>query len=549
MKMGDITSISLEETNKIRASLGLKLIPIPVNNVPIEHDKELHTLKKKVRPSHSETTTYDTHHTHVHERLRNRIQESKKHLNSSHGNREIEDIESIDDWLANVGKESTNKDNTLPPAVKSKNTFGVSENVTDIAIPNELKTLVDEKPLILTLKDTTENDTNGEDGYEDILENEKHSHDKQDAENLKLRQLNKNRRLGKVSLYDYEREENEDDVLREMESIAGTQSSSNKIRIESDSSDEDNVIQDYAPIKLKKRKKKSANQTKPRKIDNNKMMKVDLVNLDEDVTEEPPQILFKVKRKPQKAEENEVNIQQVNHHDNAKRMGIHILNNSKDGFIFDDTDEFLDSLKGDVLKRESETRPIKIDLKNPQRAQSEMTPETSTSEWKEGKEKELDFSEGVAGMISFLKEKNILKSQNGSAQQSGSKTVRSGVVNLEEAKTLRSIDTSSKELSSHLNSQAMDLSEEESRKVQLSNEENIASKLHRIQSEKLQNYNPNVELSYRDSEGNELTTKEAYKKLSQSWHGTKSNRKTIEKQRKKIAQRRNVMEKESLFDD
>ena len=40
-----------------------------------------------------------------------------------------------------------------------------------------------------------------------------------------------------------------------MESIAGTQSSSNKIRIESDSSDEDNVIQDYAPIKLKKRKK------------------------------------------------------------------------------------------------------------------------------------------------------------------------------------------------------------------------------------------------------------------------------------------------------
>ncbi|SJM82396.1 uncharacterized protein ZBIST_0467 [Zygosaccharomyces bailii] len=44
-----------------------------------------------------------------------------------------------------------------------------------------------------------------------------------------------------------------------------------------------------------------------------------------------------------------------------------------------------------------------------------------------------------------------------------------------------------------------------------------------------QGYNPEINLIYRDKKGNQLTTKEAYKKLSQKFHGTKSNKKKRDK--------------------
>ena len=137
-------------------------------------------------------------------------------------------------------------------------------------VSHDIESMETNKPIILTLKESTLDD--GQDT--DILQDEKTLHDLEDAKNIKLRQLNNDRKLNKISIMGFEDEDiaqNEELQLLDIR-IDGTLSSNTserldrsvsedlsgkrKIILESDS-DFDEAPNDYVPTKIKKRKKKS----------------------------------------------------------------------------------------------------------------------------------------------------------------------------------------------------------------------------------------------------------------------------------------------------
>lgn len=555
--MGKITSISLEETNRIRASLGLKTIPRPTETSTESKEGASDTNRKvrrssqlSSRPSEKDCASGKINGS-AQDRdkkigqLKQRIYESKEAVDQ----RATTDKESIDDWLSKIGKPITHKESSAENAT-------VHDDITHHHIPvsDELKSIAEQKAVIFTLKETSV--TNDEENIDDenILENEKLVHDKQDAKNLKLRQLNKDRKLNKISIFDYSDEANDTnsrsdiplhDSLVNDKPLPVHQSLPKRVKIESDSDDEQ-PYQDYAPVKIKRRKKKSNQNQKPRRIDTARMVKVDLLEDDEDFSDRPIQAVVKVKQKRSNEEitgiKNSLELEKLEGQQRSK--GIHMLNNSDKGILLDETDEFLDSLKANVLDREpvNDDLPIKIDLKPVQKDKTGTIPATLVTD---NDITQPDFSGGVAGMLNFLKERNIIKQDD--RPNMGSDSKKHGTDVRKEFEILNGIANSLKTVNEKLDSNDVNFSEDELRKIKAAQAEEMALKIQRIQEEKLRDYNPTVELAYQDSEGNELKTKEAYKQLSQAWHGTKSSKKTLERQRKKMADRKKQLERDSYL--
>lgn len=566
--MGEVTSISLDETNRIRASLGLKTIPRRSSSskrkrsVSSQEDAKIRQsyetkpplgIKKNPKEQENsilEETKVSTGYDNSHE-LKSRIATIKKSTSSN-----VQE-ENTDDWLSKVGRP-----NQKPKVSKVVN----SEKISDVAINNTVKVSHDiesmetNKPIILTLKESTLDD--GQDT--DILQDEKTLHDLEDAKNIKLRQLNNDRKLNKISIMGFEDEDiaqNEELQLLDIR-IDGTLSSNTserldrsvsedlsgkrKIILESDS-DFDEAPNDYVPTKIKKRKKKSNQSSESKTTAISKMIKVDLIDEDNEDFEGP---IINVRKRTVEDESEleaaeQVALERIETLHRAK--GVHIMNPSKKGLVLDEMDGFLDSLKTNLLEERVENKPIMIDLKQTKPA-SELSkpPINDPVESQGGKDGNMvDFSQGIAGTLSFLKERKIITPAQTYSNSKHSRNQHDIYKEFQALEDISKVSKASKDLEA--NAVRTQFSEEELQKIKNVNDQEIALKAHTLQSEKLRHYNPDVKLSYKDSKGNELTTKEAYKQISQSWHGTKSNKKKLAKQEKKFEERKKQIERDSYL--
>ena len=87
-------------------------------------------------------------------------------------------------------------------------------------------------------------------------------------------------------------------------------------------------------------------------------------------------------------------------------------------------------------------------------------------------------------------------------------------------------------------------------KVELAKSEiEIDTITNKSSEDKLKNYNPEIKLVYKNKNGDILTAKEEYKRLSQAYHGTKSNKRKLAKAKLKIQERnqKNVPELANIF--
>lgn len=560
--MGDTLSISLAETNKIRASFGLKLIPeentkgsnvqLPVkgndkqNNsriVAAQSDGQYSSSRRFSNNGLDDSRTFE---------LKKRIARMKLKSTLS---QDVEDVRGDEDWLSTIGI-----GNPTPSKVVSKNEKNQvvstetiqSTRKASIKVSGDLTAKITSKPMILTLQESTVGTVDGE---QDVLHNETISHEKEDAENIKLKQLNKERKLKKISLPPIVQDYGEEDGIHGVPmsvNLGGTTKfplegdhdigendtlhGKRRIKLES-GSENDEPEPDFAPMKIKKRKKKDL-RSKPKVIDKSKMVKVDI--LDEDM-EEASEPVFKVEKKPKYTQDPgqaAMNMEAIEE-STRKSHSIHMSSISKNMLLLGENDEFLDSIKTNILETTTNGTPIKLDLK--QQNSTLPSQKLANDINSESHPTSVDFSNGIAGALNFLKEKNIIKP----SQRTSVETIRRTKIQAEQEQ--RAAEIRSK-LSQNLKAkQGLAFTDNELQDFKATENEKIAAEIGDLQREKLKNYNPEIELTYKDSNGNELTTKEAYKQISQAWHGTKSNKKKIAKQQKKFEERKRQVERDSFL--
>lgn len=575
--MADAVSLSLEETNEIRKKLGLKPIRTEVQKSDKSANKEAGSTHETNISSSSKNSTSDGHAVSSLEnhqlidgdkvnflrkklaKLNGRIHGAPL-LNDVHNNGESED----GDWLNKVGEKRYSK----PANSVRMNYEEDEEDLPLLKLSHKMTDIAPGKDVILTLKESAIHDDEVDN---DVLESEKLSHEKEDAKNLQLRQMNKDRRRKRMKLQissvDIEAEEEQDDgsvlligaernVSDEGVGEEPAEEHEGKVKvvfnnnnqINSDSSE----TGDFKPIKIKKRKKKdttSASKNKRVKLPS-EMKRVNLVDEDyrlvdvENEFEIPKNTLKKssLKSALKTPEQIASEIRKEKFEKQRRAMDIAHLKNVSKGLVVDEGFTFLESLKSNLVDSETEKLQKESEEKISEghnlaaAMQTDLHSEHFTNEADNPlstiARREPDFYDGLASTLRFLQNKNILPSKESASTPSyNDGNERAESIALSKSVEVRKIR---ERFAAEVSKNAVKYSKDELEKIKQYEENEIMKKMNKIQSQELQGYNPQVQLVYKDEKGNQLTTKEAYKKLSQKFHGTKSNKKKQAKFQSKV---------------
>ncbi|KAK5780195.1 U4/U6-U5 snRNP complex subunit SNU66 PWA37_001418 [Arxiozyma heterogenica] len=567
--MSEEISLSIEETNKLRIQLGLKPIPYDPptkNGKNIERqsqsniDKEISYVENK-DSSHNKDISFITEDKVF--LLRSKLSKINQRIN---GNKTKHDLlnksskESEKDWLNQVGKRHLNQNKVKLQHYseeeddgyekeKNNDTNKVFDNRNDelpiMKVSHDINALPKEGNTILTLKDTDIiNDSYS--SNEDILENEDLIIQEETEKNLKLKTMNKDRRRHKMSLklssvdihnleYDMDSKFIKDSIIvggiiqsdenkeltasQKQQQQKLIQNGDGKIRVIFESDNEgDEEITDFKRVKIKKRKKKGVEQSlikKRKKIELPPTMNLVHLNDESDEKEDDDDELNNLRtiipqRKSKVADnmnEHEIVMkikrEQLERQERLKSVN-RLGNIHKQSLTIDESSAFFDLLNTNIVS----TNPL---IEN-QTTNSQTLEKTSnndkniihqsptkddvrdipTNNDTDSKVK-VDFYNGIAATLHFLKDQDVLPKRK-----------------VETSTTSNNILSSTNQFNDNI--QAGD-------------------------NRDLSHYNPEIKLEYKDAYGNLLTTKEAYKKLSQKFHGTKSNKKKQMKFNQKIIER------------
>ena len=546
-------ALSLDETNKLRVQLGLKPI---VAEKATPQQQQVEKPESKTIPAETVSSSFiDSSKI---SSFRQRLQKlSQRNINSTGD--EAEDDEG---WLKKVGSQKE-----VTPRLHVNMTYDDDDNDDDdgddmpqLRMAHNISDLATGKDIILTLKDNNGRDNDKSD-EEDVLQDENLTHFKETDKNIRLKTMNKNRRQKKMKLNvgsnDLVGSDEDGGVIKEnsMLTINSTiklgnvqnetenkTDSRGKIRVNfSDTSADDDLdIGDFKQTKIKRRKRRDGNNniTKaktlalPIKIDNVELIDED-AGIDQD---EAAEINIRRNQRSHSPNSDETfdlasKIRQEALENKKREMDIAKLHNTThmSGLIVDETSSFLSNLDSQLLDKHNEYSAVDDDIfpsnndqvvapsteethasKDPEH----VTPETTISTADEPRGS--DFSGGLASTLNFLRERNVLPTKSEIPARSTDSS-REELLKLKRKIELREIKEGSLKASTDNTSKR--------------------SSVHDTQSELLRNYNPDINLVYRDDQGRELTTKEAYKKLSQRFHGTKSNKKKQAKMDRHVEQR------------
>lgn len=534
--MSQEISLSLEETNKLRASLGLKLIEPESKQ---DDDKGTGNTKLEDTPPAEEEPQFIDHDKAY--ALRKKLATLRKGAGMGLSNNDNESS-SQGDWLSRIGSKP----------VKISFDEDVDEEVDDMPlmkVSHKIEEIAGEKDMILTLKESSV--LAEQDDDEDALENENLTHDKEQAKNIHLRQVNKDRRRMKKKLQVSSAEIQEDEDTQDDGSMlvigaakrydtepkeTESKHTQGKLKVSFKGADSDESDGgDFKPVQIKKRKRKGTGSrikssiTLPSQIKEVKLRNYDLNDegLEEDLfvsvkrtrlrseTSTPEDLAAQLSKEKQEREERAARV--------AK---------SSDNLVIDESTRFLESLKNTVLE------PTERPEETPSDELHTETTKTITEPVPEV-QREPDFYNGLASTLSFVKQSNVLPK----LQSIPSKT--SNPITPDYDKEAQKIRQRSRNKMGQDRSQ---YSAKELEEIERYQDDQIARHVNKLQSQRLQDYDPEVKLDYRDEKGNQLTTKEAYKKLSQKFHGTRSNQKKQAKAQSRIEARKAQQQNASVFD-
>ncbi|CCK71375.1 U4/U6-U5 snRNP complex subunit SNU66 KNAG_0G03180 [Huiozyma naganishii CBS 8797] len=545
--MANEAFLSLEETNAIRIKLGLKPIEEAVkqrqneqkSSLPGERGQIENGLAPSGASQDNVATTVRGYHSEINLFRSHNVSTDKEYPRSGD---DLRLKNADDDWLDKVGKQiSKETDNTGVVTVREDD-----DTLPQLQTAHDVHKFRSGRDVILTLKESSIKEDGSDD---DILENEDLAYEKETKKNVELKQMNKNRRRRKLTLdvsskdiaqKDSEGDESEREhdllvvggktQLRHKNEEPKTEHVEGKIKVMFDSdggSDGESDNGDFKSIKIKKRQKKISGNDKNKRTKRIQLpTEIHAVSLDTGDEEEGEgtfdmPLALKVTRRGKVDMENQAQSYsaeeiaiQIQREASERAMMVERLNNKSGGVTVDENSAFFDSLQTALLSpRKNDMLDDPADISNsPEHKEQDAVKSIQYASAPKGamdsgkaESKSADFYSGLASTLHFLQDNAILTKDHGG----DSRHITTGDgENFPESTSL--------------------------------NEERSAP------DESAAQYDPKVNLVYRDEKGNELTPKEAYKKLSQKFHGTKSNKKKQEKFDQKVkaraAPRQDVMD-------
>lgn len=584
-------SISIEETNKIRISLGLKPIPLPnqpqpapakSNDISVEETNRLRaSLGLKpietdtvVQPREQSTEEYqrDQEKEERDQKIRQKLEIAKskaakrKKINITQSLLDDgEENEDTDDWLSKIKKPAEKAKVKKPKRKIVKNDdddlsgLRVGHSVDDI---NNLQ----QEDVILTLKDRSILDDDDE--LESELLVKKDKLEKQMAEKLRTNKYKKydgHEGEEKTLLERYDEELKGDnggsfvlnggtinvDKPKEVEPVE--KNGKRKMEFSIDEDDEPVETSDYAkakPIKMKKLKKKSGNSRKREdRVDEDGdvvLQSVELHNEDSSLQDDfELQSALALKRLKNLKKRKYLKPEDIAKEIEESKESEMNIDTENQGIVIDENTEFLSSIKAKAAE-EPEQSEVVHQEEQPLEESDKMDVEMNeTEDTPPEEEEEVNFNGGLGSLLGFLKSKNIVETKT-QEQIESEKRAKELKKKLDLEKLKVEIEKRIHEESLKEDSSFQRLSKEKKEEIleselaqfkELQNPSEIAAKL--------KNYKPEVKLRYIDEYGREMNTKEAYKALSHQFHGKGPSKSKVAKKLKKVEEERKQQYKEN----
>lgn len=514
--------LSLEETNKLRISLGLNPIEVKSEDIEQDHFRAFQEGKEKQRKD---------------EELIHRLQIAKdkkerKRKIAENNHLYNDDEVTTDSWLDSL---TIKKPKSIERIIKA-NKVDTNEISGQIAHSSrDLQDLKDDE--ILTLNDNHILDET------DQLSNERLKGQTKIKKDLE--EKNKVRDIKGGRYYSATNEEDEEEFVKLNgsefkfnEKVEVTQNKG-KNRAEFDLFDEfGEPPKVRKPTKMKRIKKK---ENKSRvKDDTITIQTVELkpfLNEEEDI-EDKLSLQRKLKQQSRKFLKPEDIAKEIRQFERIQQEElVEKLTSNDGGMLFDQMDEFLTSLTAEaaspreVIEKEV-TLPTKLakpeaDIGN---LRNNSVPDAKEIQISSSATiKKTDVGSGLGLTLRYLRENNLIKETSETVKQ------RSKVLSQAEElkqRMKRQEESVRKELQSDSKYQSLSGVEKENY---------FRSKLddylqaHHLTTDFFEKYQPNVQLTYRDRKGNALSTKDAFKQLSSEYHGTSKahNKKDRQNSKKK----------------
>lgn len=491
--------LSIEETNKLRASLGLQPIVVEEPSsgpVPEEHVD----LPKK-------TTSNDQF----------KVDTDLKLFYNDAGS----------DWLENIGK-GKKAEKTAETEV-SKESEGIAVGHAALALSGvkdgDVFTLEDQNVL---------------DDEEERMVNEKI------AKAEKLRKTEAEKRKIATLKFGVRFEEDEEDEADELAQVSGStillpQKQDVEAPVRTGTTKMEALFDDIteprpAAVKFKKKSKKKS-LSKKRELDNDAelethqpMVTEELKFEAEDGDDEIQSVLAKNREKQQKKRKlltPEQLAQEIQLHQRID------LTEKTGGMVFDGTSDFLSSI-GQAVEDDSQEEVKKEAEKDVEEkvtdVQEEVVPQLDGKAEPEEQEAPTKPKFGsMAATLSYLRGNNMVSAEL-QREKEARKQQEKRVKEAELQRIAISIEERSvkQELELDLSYKRLSKEEQDSTLDKILNERLVAKGLMEVpkgrysnyNSDRLSSYNPQVNLKYKDQDGNELDLKQAFKQLSHKYHGT-----------------------------
>lgn len=505
-------SLTLDETNKLRVSLGMK--PIAAGGSPAAVGEASDRGGQKDEQLESSLAS-----------MRSKLNRKRK---STLGKTLLDDAregeEGVDDWLSSLGRSVRKKSKkksrvTMPDETPAMTGFKIGHNA------GELQQLGEDS--ILTLKESSILDESDKLESESLVQQARLNNELEKT--LNSRRFNEDgSEKSRLQLAKEEEEEegtNELTVENEVIQLGSVNKApedvkhSTRITFDLSEDEQGEVEDDYAeakPIKMKKllkRKSKSRSRQRDRTDEEGDhiLRSVELVNEDLDFQDDLDlQSTLSLKRQQrQKKRQKLMTPEELAREIEEERASKMEVDEESSGVVIGENTEFLSSLKADLL---AETTPeaTKGDETIEEIPAADAIEDTEAIEeaQQEAEPQGPDFSGGLASTLSFLQSKNVVK-----------------------VKTKQEIES--------------ERQNEQLRKQIVLNPDDDK---HTIEA-KLRNYKPQVSVKYHDEYGRELSQKEAYKQLSHQFHGKAPNKSKIAKKQRLVEEENKRKQSEKLLDE
>lgn len=461
--MAQEISLTIEETNKLRVSIGLKPISEPKNTIKTDATPDSTTYELSLEDTNklrisiglkpipsdtqasratSEVVNFDEHQEKFRlksqeDEVRRRVEDAKMktHRQKQISKRTLVDGENIDtdNWLDNLGKpkpKKQRKENVAQQHDKEHDLSGVKIGHS----AKELGEMTQDE--ILTLKDK---DIIDDDDSEDELNNDrlvrkdaltKELAEKAEADNIKF---NGRHHVG------FQEDQEVKEIDQEHLIISGSSINIPRVQEEakpkgvsidilfSDHSETEETQNDYLrakPVKMKKLKKKSTLKSRS-KIQDDELKHVELETYDDNMDEELElESILSKKRRIKQTKRTRMTPEQIaDEVELFKRWEIENEIHPDTGIVFDDASDFLSSLNVPILnnvniKKEIDLNESQIKKEDTNESQlGEIKQEPKETEVNESDNKESDsenesttksFNGGIASTLQFLQSRNIL---------------------------------------------------------------------------------------------------------------------------------------------